>query len=116
MKAKGHDDIDVPALVENPHMYGRCSAKEVEQLAYIDTRRECLDQLPNNLETSKGTLVMDVMHFFHGDGPEQQFESGEQRGGNNGCSGCSGDSHRYCDLVYSYRSPHISLADRCSIV
>ena len=117
MKAKGHD-IDVPALVEKPHMYilGRCSAKEVEQLAYIDTRRECLDQLPNNLETSKGTPVMDVMHFFHGDGPEQQFESGEQRGGNNGCSGCSGDSRRYRDLVYSYRSPHLSLADRCSIV
>ena len=118
MKAKGHGDLDVPALVEKPHIYilGRCSAKEVEQLAYIDTRRECLDQLPNNLQTSKGTPVMDVMRFFHGDGPEQQFESGEQRGGNNGCSGCSGDSRRYCDLVYSFRSPHLSLADRCRIV
>ena len=40
MKAKGHGDLDVPALVEKPHIYilGRCSAKEVEQLAYIDTR------------------------------------------------------------------------------
>jgi len=66
MKAKGCGVIDVPALVEKPHIYilGRCSAKEVEQLAYIDTRRECLDQLANNLQTSKGTLVMDVMHFF----------------------------------------------------
>lgn len=118
MKAKGCGVIDVPALVEKPHIYilGRCSAKEVEQLAYIDTRRECLDQLANNLQTSKGTPVMDVMRFFHGDGPEQQFESGEQRGGNNGCSGCSGDSRRYRDLVYSFRSPYLSLADRCSIV
>lgn len=118
MKAKRHGDLDVPTIVEKPHFYilGRCSAKEVEQLAYIDTRRECLDQLFKNFQTSKGTPVMDVMRFFHGDGPEQQFESGEQRGGNNGCSGCSGDSRRYHDLVYSFRSPHLSLADRCSIV
>ena len=87
MKARGYDDMDVPALVET-HLYilERCSAKKVEQLAYVDTRRECLDQLTNNLQTSncKGVPVVDVMRFFHGDGPEQQFESGEQRGGNNG--------------------------------
>ena len=56
------------------------------------------------------------MRFFHGDGPEQQFESGEQRRGNNGCISCSGDSHRYHDLVYCFRSHHLSLADRCRIV
>lgn len=52
MKARGYDDMDVPALVEKPHLYilGRCSAKEVEQLGYVDTRRECLDQLTNNLQ------------------------------------------------------------------
>lgn len=82
MKARGYDDMDVPTLVEKPHLYilGKCSAKEVEQLAYVDTRRECLDQLTNNLQTSKGVSVVDVMCFFHGDGPEQQFESGGQRG------------------------------------
>ena len=81
MKAKG-DDIYVSALVEKPHVYivGRCSVKEVEQLAYVDTRRECLGQLHNNLLTSKGVPVTDVMRFFHSDAPEQQFESGEQRG------------------------------------
>ena len=86
----------------------------VEQLAYIDTRQECLDQLPNNFQTSKGTPVMDVMRFFHGDGPEQQIESGEQRGGNNFSSGCSGDSRRYHDLLRSFTSPHLSLADRAA--
>lgn len=118
MKARGYDDVDVLALVEKPHLYilGRCSAKEVEQLAYVDTRRECLDQLTHNLQTSKGVPVVDVMRFFHGDGPEQQFESGEQRGGHNGCISCSGDSRRYRDLVYCFRSRHLSLADRCRIV
>ena len=89
--------------------------KRVEQLGYIETRRQCLDELQNNLVTSKGCPVTDVMHFFHGDGPEQQFESGEQRGGNNGCSGCSGDLSRYCDFTYCLRSPHLSLADRIEI-
>ena len=118
MKAMGYGDMDVPALVEKPQIYilGRCSAKEVDQLAYVDTRRECLDQLSYNVQTSKGVPVVDVMRFFHGDGPEQQFESGEQRGGNNGCSGCSGDSRRYRDLVYCFRNPHLSLADRSNIV
>ena len=106
MQTKGFGDIDVPALVEKPHIYilGRCSAKEVEQLTYVETRRECLDQLNNNLLTSKGVPVVDLMRFFHGDGPEQQFESGEQRGGNNGCIACSGDSRRYRDLVYCFRN------------
>ena len=113
MKARGYDDMDVSALVEKPHLYilRGCSAKEVEQLAYVDTRRECLDQLTNNLQMSKGVPVVDVMRFFHGDEPEQQFESGEQRGGNNGCISC-----RYRDLVYCFRSRHLSLADRCRMV
>ncbi|XP_068680568.1 uncharacterized protein [Montipora foliosa] len=112
-----YGNID-PAVVEKPQIYilGRYSAKEVHQLAYVDTRRECLDQLSNNLQTSKGVPVEDVMRFFHGDGPEQQFESGEQTSGNNGCSGCSGDSRRYRDLVYCFRNLHMSLADRCNIV
>ena len=58
----------------------------------------------------------DVMQLFHGDGPEQQFESGEQRGGNAGCSACSGDSRRYRDLTYSFRRPQLSLDDRQHIV
>lgn len=104
MKARGYGDVDVAAIVERPHLYilGRCGSKEVEQLTYVDTRQECLDYLPYQVETRDGVKVNDVMRFFHGDGPEQQFESGEQRGGNAGCIGCSGDSRRYHDLTYSF--------------
>lgn len=103
-KARGYGDVDVAAIVERPHLYilGRCGSKEVEKLAYVDIRQECLDYFPYQVETSDGVKVNDVMRFFHGDGPEQQFESGEQRGGNAGCSGCSGDSRRYHDLTYSF--------------
>ena len=118
MKARGHENLDVPSIIERPHLYilGRCGSKEIEQLAYVDTRQECLDQLPHHVETSKGEKVNDVVRFFHGDGPEQQFESGEQRGGNAGCSACSGDARRYRDLTYSFRCPLLSLADRERIV
>lgn len=77
---------NVAATVERPHLYilRRCGSKEVEQLAYIENRQECLDFLPYQVETSDGVKVNDVMRFFYGDGPEQHFESGEQRGGNAG--------------------------------
>ena len=118
MKARWHENLDVPSIIERPHLYilGRCGSKEIEQLAYVDTRQECLDHLPHHVETSKGVKVNDVVRFFHGDGPEQQFESGEQRGGNAGCSACSGDARRYRDLTYSFRCPLLSLADRERIV
>ena len=82
------------------------------------TRRQndSLEQLQDNVTTRKGSPVHDVKRFFHCDEPEQQFESGEQRGGNNGCSSWSGDSCRYRDLTCSLRNPHLSLEDRCSIV
>ena len=114
MKARGHENVDVPCIIERPHLYilGRCGSKEIEQLAYVDTRQECLDHLLHHVETSKGVKGNDVVRFFHGDGPEQQFESGEQRGGNAGSSACSRDARRYHDLTYSFCCPLLSLADR----
>ena len=112
MKARGHGDLDVQVIVEKPHLYipGRCGSIEVEKLAYADTRQECPDSLQHQIETNGGEKVNDVMHFFHGDGPEQQFESGEQRGGHAGCSACSGHSRQYRDLSYCFRRPQLSLA------
>ena len=67
MKAKGYGDVDVAAILERPHLYifGRGGSKEVEQLAYVETRQECLDCLPFQVETSNGVKVNDVMRFFH---------------------------------------------------
>ena len=105
---------DVPSVVERlyPYILGRCGFKEIEQLAYVNTRQECLDHLPNLVETSRGVQVNDVMQLFQGDGPEQQFENGEQRGENAGCCACSGDSRRYRDLTNSFHCPLLSLAFR----
>jgi len=52
------------------------------------------------------------LRIFHGDGPQQEFESGEQKGGNAGCSGCSGDARRYNCLSVSLSKPFLSLSER----
>ena len=75
MKARGYGDVDVAEIVERPHLYilGRCESKEVEQLAYVETRQECLDYLPYQVETSDGVKVNDVMWFLHEDGPKENY-------------------------------------------
>lgn len=69
----------------------------------METRQECL---AHQVETGDGVKVSlsDLIRFFYGDGPGQQFESGEQRGGNAGCSACSGNSRRFADQTYSFFS------------
>ena len=113
MKAKGKGDIDVQAVVERPHVYilGRCGSSEVDQLAYINTRKACLQTLDIKITTSNGVEITDVMRFFHGDGPQQQFEAGEQKGGNAGCASCSGDARKYQDLAVSLSRSHLTLSN-----
>ena len=52
------------------------------------------------------------MRFFHGGGPEQQFEAGEQTGGNAGCASCNGDARKYKDLSMSLSKPHLTLSEQ----
>ena len=56
------------------------------------------------------------MRFFHGDGPQREFEAGEQKGGNAGCESCSGDARKYKDLAVSLSRPHLSLSERLNKV
>ena len=51
------------------------------------------------------------MRFFHGDGPQQEFEAGEQKGGNAGCASCSGNARKCKDLAVSLRRPHQGLLE-----
>ena len=114
MKTKGQENIDVQSLVERPHVYilGRCGSSEVEQLAYINTRKACLETLSSKVTTTGGMQITDIMPFFHGDGPQQQFEAGEQKGGNAGCASCSGDARKYKYLEVSLSRSHLSLSER----
>ena len=73
---------DVQANVECPEVYivARSSSSDAEQLAYVETRVECLKQLDLKLVTKSGHHITDVMRFFHGDAPARQFEWSTERG------------------------------------
>ena len=118
MEEQGKGTIDVQSLVEKPQVYilAQCGSSEAEQLAYINTRKICLEGLNNKITASGGIKMTDVMRLFHGDGPQQEFESGEQKGGHAGCAACSGDARRYSCLAVSLSRPYLSLNDRLNKV
>ena len=60
--------------------------------------------------------MIDVMRLFHGDGPQQEIESGEQKSGHAGCAACSGDARRYNCLAVSLSRPYLSLNDQLNKV
>ena len=81
--------------VEAPELYiiGRCKSND-EQLAYIETRIECLSGLETDLQLNiidqsyDGIILNDTMCFFKGDGPAAAFEAGNQKGGYYFCPTC----------------------------
>ena len=105
---------DVQARVESPEVYivARSGSSDAEQLAYVDTRRECLEDMRSKLTTNSGTDVTDKMIFFHGDSPARELECGQQKGGNYYCSGCGAYAQRVYELDYCFRCRWMSLSDR----
>ena len=81
--------------VEAPELYiiGRCKSND-QQLAYIETRIECLSGLETDIQLNiidpscDGIILNDTMRFFKGDGPAAAFEAGNQKGGYYFCPTC----------------------------
>jgi hypothetical protein len=94
------------------YIVGRSGSSDAEQLAYVDTRRECLEDMGSKLTTNSGTDVTDKMRFFHGDSPARELECGQQKGGNYYCSGCGAYAQRVYELDYCFRCRWMSLSDR----
>ena len=109
--------VDIQIEVEKPDIYivGRCASSDVEQLAYIETRCDCLNQLTDQIEVSPGIPVSDVMRFFKGDGRAVAFETGQQKGGNF-CSVCGMHAVMGDDLSHVFRWKHRSLQDKQKVI
>ena len=104
-------DIDVQSTVEAPeiHILGRSSSSLEDQALFTACRNECLSKLSTPLSLSSGEQVIDVVRFFHGDGPAQQFEAGHTIGGNYCCVGCGVKCDRIDDIAYAFRCPKLDL-------
>ena len=105
--------IDVPTIVETPevHILGKSSSLE-DQRMFTDCCRDSLSDFSETIHTSAGIPVNDIVRFFHGDGPAQQFEASNKIGGYHCCVGCDAHSTRFDDLTYCFRSRHLTLSDR----
>jgi hypothetical protein len=114
----GCKKVDVQTKVESPEVYivARSGSSDVEQLTYIDTRLECLEDLNVKLQTNAGNDVSDIMRFFHGDSPARQLESGQQKGGNFYCSGCGANAQQAYDLDICFSCHYMSLTERQQLV
>ena len=110
--------INVQAKVESPSVYivARSSSSDKEQLAYVETRLECLEDLSNPVTCSAGIEFKDIMRFFHGDTTAQQYECCRQKGGNYYRTICGAKTDRVCEMDYVFHCPHLSLADRQNFV
>ena len=95
-------NINVQNEIEKPQLYivGRCRSNG-EQLAYVETRLECLHKLAKGTE-SKGIIIKDVMRIFHGDAPAAQLEAGQQKGGHYFCPTCGIHASKCNDIIHSY--------------
>lgn len=111
-------NLDVQTIVEKPevHIIARCGSSDVEQFILNEPRSDCLASLSDSIKTSSGVAVTDTLRFFHGDGPAQQFEGGQSRGGNFPCVGCDALSTRFDDLAYAFRCQYVSLQERQSFM
>jgi hypothetical protein len=109
---------DIQTKVETPEVYivVRSGSSDVEQLTYVDTRLECLEELSIDIKTSGGKDVRDKMCFFHGDSPVRQLESGQQKGGNFYCSGCGANAQQAYQLDICFSCHYLSLIDRQQLV
>jgi hypothetical protein len=62
----------------------------------------CLEEISLPLATEEGEEIVDVMRFFHGDNPAQQYECGQQKGGNLYCSVCGVHANRVYEMDYIF--------------
>ena len=110
--------INIQAKVESPSVYivARSSSSDKEQLCYVDTRLECLEDLSNPVTSTSGIDINDIMRFFHGDTPARQYECSQQKGGHFYCSICGASANRVYEMDYVFRCSHVSLTDRQNLV
>ena len=105
--------VDVPTLVEHPeiHIIARSGSSLSDQSLFNMCRQECLQGLSDTICTKDGIPIRDVVRFFHGDGPAQQFEAGHKVGGTYSCVGCGSKTERFDDFSYCHYAMKRSYGD-----
>ncbi|XP_047134481.1 uncharacterized protein LOC101239424 [Hydra vulgaris] len=105
--------INIQAIVEKPFLYilARCPSND-EQLEYTNLRIENIISLKYPIIVNNNIEIFVVLRIFKGDHPASQFESGQNKGGNFPCHGCSLFAPKAKSYSYSFRCKTLSLKQR----
>ena len=108
------DGVDVQSIVEKPelHILGRSTSSPDDQALFNQCRLDCIKELAEPIYTSNGVAVKDILRFFHGDGPAQQYEAGNSVGGVYPCVGCGIQSTCIQNLEHAFKCPTRTLKER----
>lgn len=108
----------IQTLIERPviHLMAAGTSAVDDQLALLQDRIDCLNDLSTNITSSNSINIHDKLKFFIGDHPAQQFERGTQLGGNFKCGGCSIKSSMMGDLAHTLQLTWRDLQDQQDLV
>ena len=106
--------IDVQCVVEKPqiHILGRSSSSLEDQALFNECRIDCIKEMSEILHTSSGIPIRDILRYFHGDGPAQQYEAGHSIGGHYPCVGCGVQTTSIAQIEVGFKSPTLTLQER----
>ena len=63
-----------------------------------------MGQIDEPVTSESGIAIHDVIRFFHGDGPAQQYEGGHKQGGTYSCVGCGARTAMFDDFAYCHHA------------
>ena len=97
---------DVQSIIERPelHILGRSSSSLEDQALFNQCHLDCIKELAAPISTSTGVPLKDILRFFHGDGPAQQYEAGNSVGGRYPCVDCGVESTSIHTLAFKCRT------------
>ena len=73
-------------------------------MLFNQCHQECLQQIEDSVMTESGLVIHDVLRFFHGDRPAQQYEGGHKQEGTYSCVGCGAKTARFDDFAYCHHA------------
>ena len=75
--------------MEQPYVYimAQSGSSVKDQLLYVPTRLEDIEELSQTLRDENGTEYKDILQYFSGDTPARSLECGQQCGGL--CNNCT---------------------------
>ena len=113
-KTKTGKITNIQRIIEEPqlHIIARCGSGDVEQLAYSETRLQCISELKQNVATSEQIEFVDVLRFSSADSPARAFGCGHQKGGHYFCSACGIHADMAYELDHVLNCPLVTLQDR----